>query len=114
MPAKSTISSSLRSISCRVISHDAAIHIDILTGGHLVMEAGADLQKGGDAATVGDMAGGRAVVDLADLQVGVLTAHNGGLPPAVDVVLEGTCANQAEAVLLADVIKFYCGHNFIT
>ena len=50
---------------------------------------------------------GRAVVDLADLLIGVLTAEDGGLPPAVEVVLETACADKAEAVLLADAVKFY-------
>jgi len=51
---------------------------------------------------------GRAVVDLANLQVGVFLAEDGGLPPSVEVVGQGACADEAEAVLLADVLKFYC------
>ena len=55
---------------------------------------------------------GRAVVDLADFQIGVLTAEDGGLPPAVEVVLEGSGADKAEAVLLADIFKKYrVAHN---
>ena len=133
-------------------AHDAAVHVDILPCGHLGVEASADLKKGGDASTVGDMANGgggdmaeelqqsafagtvltddaddialldlerdvlqgpnivtvalcRAVVDLANLEIGVLTAQNGSLPPAVDVVLQGAGAYEAKAVLLADIIK---------
>ena len=52
------------------------------------------------------MALGASVVHLANLQVGVLAAHNGGLPPAIEVVLEGSGADKAEAVLLADIVEF--------
>ena len=49
-----------------------------------------------------------AVVDRADLQVGVLAAEDGGLPPAVEVVADGACGHEAQAVLFADVVEFDC------
>ena len=36
-----------------------------------------------------------AVVDRADLQVGVLAAEDGGLPPAVEVMADGACGHEA-------------------
>ncbi len=52
---------------------------------------------------------GRAVVDLANLEIGVFFAEDGGLPPTVEVVLQGAGADEAEAVLLADIFKNYSG-----
>ena len=49
-----------------------------------------------------------AVVDRADLEVGVFLAQNGGLPPAVEVVTDGACGHEAQAVLFADVVEFDC------
>ena len=121
------------------------------------MEAGADFEEGGDAASVADVACGwggdmaeeleegglagavladdaddvalldlevdvlecpyvvavalgGAVVGLADLEVWVFLAEDGGLPPAVEVVGEGAGADAPEAVHLTDVLEFYCGH----
>ena len=51
---------------------------------------------------------GSAVVDRADLEVGVLAAEDGGLPPAVEVVAEGACGHEAQAVLFAYVVEFDC------
>ena len=51
-----------------------------------------------------------AVVDRADLQVGVLAAEDGGLPPAVEVVADGACGHESQAVLLAYVVEFDCCH----
>ena len=51
-----------------------------------------------------------AVVDRADLQVGVLAAQDGGLPPAVEVMADGACGHEAQAVLFADVVEFDCRH----
>lgn len=53
---------------------------------------------------------GGAVVDRADLEVGVILAQDGGLPPAVEVVAEGACGHEAQAVLFADVVEFDCCH----
>ena len=55
---------------------------------------------------------GGAVVGLADLEVRILLAEDGHLPPAVEVVTEGAGADTAEAVHLTDVLEFYCdvGH----
>lgn len=39
-------------------SHDGAVHVDILSTGHLGMEAGADLQQGADTSLGTDNAGG--------------------------------------------------------
>ena len=121
------------------------------------MEAGANLQQAGDAATGLDAAGGgggdaaeelqqgalagtvltdnadnialldlevdvlqgpdvltaallRAVVGLANLQVGVLPTKDIHRPPPVQVVGDGAGGHQAQAVLLADVFKNYSGH----
>jgi len=49
-----------------------------------------------------------AVVDRADLQVGVLATEDGGLPPAVEVVADGACGYEAQAVLFAYVVEFDC------
>ena len=38
----------------------------------------------------------------------VLLAQDGGLPPAVEVVADGACGHEAQAVLLADVVEFDC------
>ena len=55
-----------------------------------------------------------AVVDRADLQVGVLAAEDGGLPPAVEVMADGACGHEAQAVLFADVVEFdCCCHNCV-
>jgi len=51
---------------------------------------------------------GGAVVDRANLQVGVLAAEDGGLPPAVEVVADGACGHEAQAVLFAYVVEFDC------
>ena len=51
-----------------------------------------------------------AVVDRADLQVGVLAAEDGGLPPAVEVMADGACGHKPQAVLFADVVEFDCCH----
>lgn len=40
-------------------AHDGTVHVDILTAGHLGVEAGADLKQGGNAATGLDAASGR-------------------------------------------------------
>ena len=49
-----------------------------------------------------------AVVDRADLEVRVLLAQDGGLPPAVEIVADGACGHEAQAVLFADVVEFDC------
>ena len=51
---------------------------------------------------------GGTVVDRADLEVGVILTQDGGLPPAVEVVAEGACGHEAQAVLFADVVEFDC------
>ena len=53
---------------------------------------------------------GRAVVRLADLEVGVLAAQDLRLPEAVEVVGERPGAHEPQAVLLADVVEFNGGH----
>ena len=53
-------------------THDAAIHIDILTGGHLGMEASTDLKEGSNTASIGDMAGRRGSDVAEELQQGAL------------------------------------------
>ena len=41
-------------------AHDGAVHVDVLAAGHFLVEAGADLQEGGNAAAGADLArGGR-------------------------------------------------------
>lgn len=65
-----------------------------------------DVLQGPDIVAV---ALGRAVVDLANLKIGVFFAEDAGLEPAVQVVLQGAGADEAEAVLLADIFKNYCG-----
>ena len=55
-----------------------------------------------------------AVVDRADLEVGILAAEDGGLPPAVEVVADSACGHEAQAVLFAYVVEFdCCCHMFI-
>ena len=55
----------------------------------------------------------RSVIDLPDLKIRVLIAAH-LVPPAVDVVGEGTGADFAEAVELADILDFNDGtHAFI-
>ena len=54
-----------------------------------------------------------AVVDRADLQVGVLAAEDGGLPPAVEVMADGACGHESQAVLFADVVEFDCCCHYI-
>ena len=49
-----------------------------------------------------------AVIDLTNLEVRVLLTQNGGLPPTVNVVLQAACAHEAQAILLAHILKFYC------
>ena len=49
-----------------------------------------------------------AVVDCTDLQVGVLLAEDSGVPPTVEVVAEGACGHEAQAVLFAYVVEFEC------
>ena len=57
---------------------------------------------------------GGTVVGLADLKVRVLLAEDVGDPEAADIVAQGLSGDQAEAVLLRYVIKFYCcTHSFI-
>lgn len=52
---------------------------------------------------------GGTVIDLTNLEIGVFLAEDAGLEPAVEVVLQGACADETEAVLLADGVKNYCG-----
>ena len=135
-----------------------AVHEDILPAGHLTMEAGADLQEGGDTSArldstdrgAGDLAEqleecgfagailadnahniplfdlevnvpqrpdiirsglGRPVIDIANLQIGVLLAKDTGDPPAVDIMRESAGTDKTQSILLADMIKFYsCCH----
>lgn len=55
-----------------------------------------------------------AVVGLADLEIRVLFAEDVGDPEAADIVAQGLGRDQAEAVLLGYVVKFYCcTHSFI-
>ena len=51
---------------------------------------------------------GGTVVGLADLEIWVLFAEDVGNPEAADIVAEGLGGDQAEAVLLGYVVKFYC------
>jgi len=53
---------------------------------------------------------GGTVVGLADLEIRVLLAEDVGDPEAADIVGQGLGGDQAEAVLLGYVIKFYCSH----
>lgn len=54
-------------------AHDAAVHVDVLTGCHLGVETGADLKEGGDASAVADVAraGGGDVAE--EFQEGALS-----------------------------------------
>ena len=51
---------------------------------------------------------GGTVVGLADLEIRVLFAENVGDPEAADIVAQGLGRDQAEAVLLGYMVKFYC------
>ena len=48
------------------------------------------------------------IVGLADLEIRVLLAEDVGDPEAADIVGQGLGGDQAEAVLLGYVVKFYC------
>jgi len=69
-----------------------------------LLDTEGDVFEGPDVVALGALG---AVIDLADLEVGVFFAKDGGLPPAVDVVLEGACADKAETILLAYIVEFY-------
>ena len=51
---------------------------------------------------------GGTVVGLADFEIRVLLAEDVGDPEAADIVAQGLGRDQAEAVLLGYVVKFYC------
>ena len=51
---------------------------------------------------------GGAVVDRADLEVWVFLAQDSGLSPAVEVMADGACGHEAQAVLFAYVVEFDC------
>ena len=70
-----------------------------------LLDAEVDIAERPDVVGVGFLG---AVVDRADLQVGVLAAEDGGLPPAVEVVADGACGHEAQAVLFAYVVEFDC------
>ena len=53
-------------------AHDAAVHVDVLAGGHLWMEAGAHFKEGGDASAVADVAGAGSGDVREELQEGAL------------------------------------------
>ena len=55
---------------------------------------------------------GRAVIHLAYLQIRVLATEDRGLEPSVEVVAQSARRDKPQAVLFADVIKFYCGCHF--
>lgn len=44
----------------------------------------------------------------ADLEIRILFAEDVGDPEAADIVTQGLGGDQAEAVLLGYVVKFYC------
>lgn len=54
-------------------AHDAAVHVDVLAGGHLGVEAGAYLKEGGDTAAVADVAGAGGGDVAEELQQGALS-----------------------------------------
>lgn len=87
-----------RAFACAVAADDAYdvalfhLEVDVLQGPHVVAGTFAC-----------------AVVHFAHFQVGVLAAQDLGLPESIEVVAERACAYQAQAVLLADVLKLDCG-----
>ena len=140
-------------------AHDRTVHVDVLAAHHFRMEAGADFEERGDAASGPDGAGGgrsdareelqerrlagtiaaddadhiallnlevdvlerpdafaralaRAIVGLSNLQVWIFTAKNFRLPKAIEVVANRPRRNEAEAVLLGNVIEFDSCHSF--
>ena len=77
---------------------DDAYHIALL-------DLEVDIAQRPDVVGVGFLG---TVIDRTDLEVGILAAQDGSLPPAVEVVADGAGGDKAEAVLLADVVEFNC------
>ena len=77
-------------------AHDGAVHVDVLAACHLGVEAGADLQQGGDTATDANLTGRRGCDSRKELKQGALActvladdAHNISLLNVQVDVLQG-------------------------